>query len=63
MAAVGAWPVPRAPDGRRAGVAVFRSLIGRRGGLAGPRGFVWPLWGRCRSGGSSLVLSISVARG
>jgi len=42
MAAVGAWPVPWAQYGRRRGVA----------GLLGP---VWPPWGRGRSPGSRMA--------
>ena len=42
VAAVGAWPVPRAS-------------CGRRGGVAGPLGPVWPPWGRGRSPGHRMV--------
>jgi len=46
MAAVGALPVPWA---LRAAVGVwfvFCALYVRRGGVADPLGFVWPLWWR-----------------
>jgi len=46
MAAVGAWPVPWAPYGRPGGVDVLLAPYGRRGGVTGPLGPVWPLWGR-----------------
>jgi len=42
MAAVLAWPVHWAP-------------YGRRGGVAGPLGPVWPPWGRGRSPGPRMA--------
>ena len=46
VAAVGAWPVPWAP-------------CGRRGGVAGPLGPVWPPWWLGRSPGPYTVFSRS----
>jgi len=42
MAAVVPWPVPLVP-------------YGRRGGVARPLGFVWPLWGRGPSPGPCMA--------
>jgi len=42
MVDVGSWPVHWAP-------------YGRLGGVAGPLGFVWPLWGRGMSSGSRMA--------
>jgi len=56
-AAVGAWPVPWSPSGRRGGAAgplvpiwlpwgrgQFNGDVCRQGGVAGPLVFVWPPW-------------------
>jgi len=41
VAAVGAWPVPWAPCGRRGSWPVTWAKCGRRGGVACPLGTVW----------------------
>jgi len=45
MAAVGAWPVPWNPYGRRGGVAGPWAPYGCSGGVGGPFGPEWPKWG------------------
>jgi len=65
LAAVGVWPVPWAPSGalqvqwaRLVAVwawPVQSASYGRRGGVAGPMGPVWPPWGRGHSNGPRMA--------
>jgi len=52
MVAVGAWPVLYAPYCRRGGVDSPWAPCGRRGGVTGPVGLVWPPWWRAFSLGT-----------
>jgi len=55
VAAVGAWPVPCAPYGRRNGVACPLGFISTPWGRRCPLGTVWTPWGR----GSSYALPLA----
>jgi len=55
IATMGVWPIPWAPHLRRGGVGEHLDSHGRRGGVAGPLGLVWPAWGRGRSPGPGMA--------
>ena len=55
MAAVGAWPLPSAPPGRRGGVAAPGAPPCSRGGVAAPPGPVCPPWRRGCSPGPRMA--------
>jgi len=55
MTAVGAWPVPWDPYGRRGSVARPLGSYGRREDVAGYLGPIWPPWKRGRSSGPCMA--------